>query len=65
MHTIIDLRGSIPTFIAITNGKVHDVNQLDSMPVEDDAIYTMDRGYIDYSRLYAMGVDLLAQLETV
>jgi hypothetical protein len=54
MHTIIDLRGSIPTFIAITNGKVHDVNQLDSMPVEDDAIYTMDRGYIDYSRLYAI-----------
>ena len=54
MHTLIDLRGSIPTFVAITNGKVHDVNLLDEMPVEEDAIYTMDRGYIDYSRLYAI-----------
>jgi len=54
MHTLIDLRGSIPTFVAITNGKVHDVNLLDEMPVEEEAIYTMDRGYIDYSRLYAI-----------
>jgi hypothetical protein len=54
MHTLIDLRGSIPTFVAITNGKVHDVNLLDELPVEEDAIYTMDRGYIDYARLYAI-----------
>ena len=54
MHTLIDLRGSIPTFVAVTTGKVHDVNLLDKMPVEEDAIYTMDRGYIDYARLFAL-----------
>ena len=48
------MRGSIPTFVAVTNGKVHDVNLLDKIPVEENAIYTMDRGYIDYARLYAI-----------
>ena len=54
MHTLIDLRGSIPTFVAITTGKVNDVKMLDKMPVQEDAIYTMDRGYIDYARLYSV-----------
>jgi transposase len=54
MHTLIDLRGSIPTFVAITTGKVSDVRILDEMPVQKDAVYTMDRGYIDYARLYAI-----------
>ena len=54
MHTLIDLRGSIPTFVAITTGKVNDVRMLDKMPVQEDAVYTMDRGYIDYARLYAI-----------
>lgn len=54
MHTLIDLRGSIPTFVAITTGKVNDVKLLDKMPVQEDAIYTMDRGYVDYARLYAV-----------
>lgn len=54
MHTLIDLRGSIPTFVAITTGKVNDVTLLDKMPVQEDAIYTMDRGYVDYARLYAV-----------
>ena len=54
MHTLIDLRGAIPTFVAITTGKVNDVRMLDKMPVQEDAVYTMDRGYIDYARLYAI-----------
>ena len=54
MHTLIDLRGSIPTFVAITTGKVNDVRLLDKMPVQEDAIYTMDRGYVDYARLYSV-----------
>jgi hypothetical protein len=54
MHTLIDLRGSIPTFVAVTTGKVHDVRMLDEMPVNEDAIYTMDRGYVDFARLYAI-----------
>ena len=54
MHTLIDLRGIIPTFVAITTGKVNDVKLLDKMPVQEDAIYTMDRGYVDYARLYAV-----------
>ena len=54
MHTLIDLRGSIPTFVAITTGKVSDVKMLDKMPVQEDAIYTMDRGYVDYARLYSV-----------
>jgi transposase len=54
MHTLIDLRGIIPTFVAITIGKVNDVKLLDKLPVQEDAIYAMDRGYIDYARLYAV-----------
>jgi hypothetical protein len=54
MHTLIDLRGIIPTFVAITTGKVNDVKLLDKMPVQEDAIYTMDRGYVDYARLYVV-----------
>jgi hypothetical protein len=54
LHTLIDLRGSIPTFVAVTAGKVPDVKMLDEMPLSEDAIYTMDRGYVDFARLYAM-----------
>jgi len=56
MHTFLDLRGSIPTFISLTTGKVHDVNVLDILPLEKDAVIAMDRGYVDYSRLYAMNL---------
>ncbi len=52
MHTLLDLRGNIPTFIAITEGKVHDVNILDVLELEQGAFYIMDRGYIDYARLH-------------
>jgi hypothetical protein len=52
MHTLLDLRGSIPTFIRITNGKVHDVNFLDEIVPEAGAFYVMDRGYVDFQRLY-------------
>lgn len=54
MHTLIDLRGPIPTWVAITTGKVHDVRMLDHLPVEKDAFYAMDRGYVDFARLYAI-----------
>ena len=54
MHTLIDLRGPIPTWVSITTGKVHDVRMLDAMPVEKDAFYAMDRGYVDFARLYAI-----------
>ena len=56
MHTFLELRGSIPTFISLTTGKVHDVNVLDILPLEKDAVIAMDRGYVDYSRLYAMNL---------
>jgi hypothetical protein len=52
MHTLIDLHGNIPTFISITNGKVHDVNILDEIAPEAGAFYVMDRGYVDFERLY-------------
>lgn len=54
MHMLIDLRGPIPTWVTITTGKVHDVRMLDQLPVEKDAIYAMDRGYVDYARLYGI-----------
>jgi len=54
MHTLLDLRGNIPSFIAITNGKVHDVNILDLLVVESGSFYIMDRGYVDFDRLYAI-----------
>jgi hypothetical protein len=54
LHTLLDLRGDIPTFIWITDGKVHDINILDHLRPEPGAIYVMDRGYQDYQRLYKM-----------
>ena len=52
MHTLLDLHGNIPTFIRITDGKVHDVNTLDEFLPEAGAFYVMDRGYIDFERLF-------------
>ena len=52
LHTLLDLRGSIPTFIHISEGKLHDVKVLDLLLPEAGAIYLMDRGYLDFSRLY-------------
>jgi len=54
MHTLLDLRGSIPVFIDITEGSVHDVNSLDKLPIEPGSYYMMDRGYIDFHRLYTL-----------
>src|SRR5450755_1402366 len=54
LHTLLDLRGAIPAFIHISDGKLHDVNVLDILPVEAGAFYVMDRGYLDFERLYAM-----------
>ena len=54
LHTLLDLRGDIPTFIWITDGKVHDVNVLDHLIPEPGAIYIMDRAYLDFKRLYQM-----------
>jgi IS4 transposase len=58
MHTLLDLRGNIPTFIRITDGKVHDVNILDELLIETGAFYVMDRGYIDFERLHAFTLEL-------
>jgi hypothetical protein len=52
LHTLLDLRGSIPTVVIITDGKTHEVNILDQISWEAGAIYLMDRGYLDFSRLY-------------
>ena len=52
LHTLLDLRGSIPYFIGITDGKVHDVNIIDKLILEPGAIYLMDRAYVDYARLF-------------
>lgn len=52
LHTLLDLHGNIPTFIRITDGTVHDVNILDEIVPEPGAFYVMDRGYIDFERLY-------------
>lgn len=52
LHTLLDLRGDIPTFVWITDGKVHDVNVLDHLVPEPGAIYIMDRAYLDFLRLY-------------
>jgi hypothetical protein len=58
LHTLLDLRGDIPTFIWITDGKVHDVNVLDHLVPEPGSIYVMDRAYLDFQRLYQMHQDL-------
>jgi len=52
LHTLLDLRGSIPMMIRITHGKIHDVNILDELFIEAGAIYIMDRAYVDFARLY-------------
>lgn len=54
MHTLLDLRGSIPSFIHVTDGKWHDVHALDLLIPEAGAIYVMDRGYLDFSRLHVL-----------
>ena len=54
LHTLLDLRGNIPTFIHISDGKLHEVNTLDILPLEAGAFYVMDRGYLDFARLYAI-----------
>ncbi len=52
LHTLLDLRGSIPVVISITHGKIHDVNILDELLIEAGAVYIMDRAYVDFARLY-------------
>jgi hypothetical protein len=54
MHTLLDLRGNIPAFLHITDGKVHDVNVLDQLVPEAGAFYVMDRGYVDFERLFLL-----------
>ena len=54
LHTLLDLRGNIPTLVFITHGKVHDVKILDQLVVETGAIYIMDRGYLDFARLFTI-----------
>ena len=54
LHTLLDLRGAIPTFIHISDGKMHDVNVLDLLVIEAGAFYVMDRGYLDFKRLYEL-----------
>ena len=56
LHTLLDLRGSIPTFIKITEGKIHDVNILDELIPEPGCFYIMDRGYLDFDRLYLLNL---------
>jgi Domain of unknown function (DUF4372)/Transposase DDE domain len=54
LHTLLDLRGNLPTFIHISDGKMHDVNILDELVFESTAIYLMDKGYLDFQRLYRL-----------
>ena len=54
LHTLLDLRGSIPSFIRITDGKTHEVNVMDDLVIEPGAFYLMDRGYLDFARLFAI-----------
>ncbi len=58
LHTLIDLRGNIPCFVLITDGKTHDVNVLDVLPIEPGAFYVMDRGYLDFDRLHRLTTGL-------
>jgi len=55
MHTLLDLRGSIPAFIRVTTGDTHDVHMLDQIAPEPGAFYVMDRGYLDFARLHRLG----------
>jgi hypothetical protein len=52
LHTLLDLRGNVPTFIHISDGKMHEVNILDQLLPEPGALYMMDRGFLDFERLY-------------
>ena len=52
LHTLLDLRGNIPCFVHVSHGRMHDVNVLDQLPIEPGAFYVMDRGYLDFQRLY-------------
>ena len=54
LHTLLDLRGSIPSFIRITDGKVHDVRILDDLLIEPGSFYILDRGYLDFARLHTL-----------
>jgi len=54
LHTLLDLRGNIPTFVEITEARLHDVNILDHLIAEPGSIYVMDRGYLDFARLYVL-----------
>jgi len=54
MHTLLDLRGAIPTFIHISDGKMGDVKVLDILLIEAGAFYVMDRGYLDFGRLFKL-----------
>jgi hypothetical protein len=54
LHTLLDLRGNIPCFVHISHGKMHDVTVLDLLPIEPGAFYVMDRGYVDFRRLYRL-----------
>ena len=54
LHTLLDLRGAIPAFIHVSDGKMHEVNVLDFLPIEAGAFYVMDRGYLDFRRLHQM-----------
>jgi len=54
MHTLLDLRGNIPLFIHITDGRYHDVNALDQIEIVPEAIYVMDKAYVDFKRLFAI-----------
>ena len=56
LHTLLDLRGNIPTFVRITQGKTHDVTVLDHLPTEPGSFYVMDRGYVDFRRLYRLTI---------
>jgi len=56
LHTLLDLRGNIPSFIHISDGKLHDVNVLDMLLPEPGAFYVMDRGYLDFDRLYQLNL---------
>lgn len=54
MHTRLDLKGSIPSFSHVSDGKLHDVHALDLLELETVAIYVMDRGYVDFARLHGL-----------
>ena len=56
VHTLLDIHGNIPTFLHISDGKLHDVNILDLLPLEAGAFYIMDRAYLNFERLYRMSL---------